>query len=238
MSDLIEPDFVTGSADHTPNPFADPVTDTLPTFGRGTLDEPVAQTLKRDLVQINTRLKEVVYPQFPLRNPLTSVNSDNDDLEGNAHSALQDNHCADLWAPLLFTIAFSVALSRASSRFPPIFVLCWASLAVLAAHLTLNSTTENGKIPFLAAVSTCGYCFFPQVINAVTSSVLLPLMVSFLHTGPLKFRITSIARLFIFFACVFWSCRCSINATKAKRFMNQYPLVLILVTLNWSCLVA
>ncbi|CEP60542.1 Yip4p LALA0_S01e13300g [Lachancea lanzarotensis] len=235
MSDFIEPDFVANSASEpTSNPFADPVAETPHAFGRGTLDEPVTQTLKRDLIQINARLKQVVYPSFTC-----SGSSDSDTTTPS--SSLQGDHCADLWAPLLFTIAFSVALSRASSQFPRIFVLSWASLVVLAAHLTLGSSSDpedSEKIPFLAAVSTCGYCFFPQVINAVGSSVLLPLIVSFIRNAHLKSRILTIARLAIFAGCAFWSCRSSVNATRARHFINRYPLVLVLVSLNWSCVVA
>lgn len=61
---IIEPDFIeadapmvagAGSADEG---FQD-------SASRGTLDETVLKTLKRDVVDINSRLKQVVYPHFP-----------------------------------------------------------------------------------------------------------------------------------------------------------------------------
>ncbi|SCV04186.1 LAME_0H16446g1_1 [Lachancea meyersii CBS 8951] len=239
MSDLVEPDFVVSG--QPSNPFADANMSSLPTSGRGTLDEPITETLKRDLLQINSRLKEVVYPQFPLR--WRSAGERNNDPEwtlpdDNGISAVQKDHCADLWAPLLFTIAFSVALSRASDQFSRIFVLSWASLAILAVHLTLGSSKDSGKLAFLTAVSTCGYCFFPQVINAIMSSLLLPLIMSFIGNEPLKFRVLIIARLAIFFGCAFWSCQSCFKASKAESFLDRFPLVQIMLVLNWTCVVA
>ena len=77
MSDYIEPDVPlkpssngTGGANGTPAysehaPSTGIVPDTGSTSERGTLDESVYETLRRDISNINTTLKKVVYPHFP-----------------------------------------------------------------------------------------------------------------------------------------------------------------------------
>ncbi|SCV00829.1 LANO_0F08768g1_1 [Lachancea nothofagi CBS 11611] len=240
MSDLIEPDF--DASERLTNPFSDPgVLDAglIPRAGRGTLDESVAQTLKRDLLQINSRLKQVVYPRFsrstsrdqPTRDPESMIQP-----RGMGSSA--QDHCADLWAPLLFTIAYSVALSRRSEQFSNLFVLSWAALGAIAVHLTLGKTDDGRNTPFLAAVSTCGYCLFPHVINAISSSLLFPLFTALILAGQWRYRVLAVLRIVVFAACSFWSCSSAFNAMGAKGPLDKYPLILVLLTLNWSCVVS
>ena len=60
--DTIEPDFI---ETETGNGYGS----TLSTSARGTLDESIVSTFKRDFHEINDKLKKVVYPHFPLGSP-------------------------------------------------------------------------------------------------------------------------------------------------------------------------
>ncbi|CAI5150709.1 BEM_HP_G0079290.mRNA.1.CDS.1 [Saccharomyces cerevisiae] len=64
----IEPDFIEPDAPLAASGgVADNIGGTMQNSGsRGTLDETVLQTLKRDVVEINSRLKTSGIPAFPL----------------------------------------------------------------------------------------------------------------------------------------------------------------------------
>ena len=139
MSDVVEPDFIESDYSQQPSWTASNLPQNVDNgelhipsgarISRGTLDETAAQTLKRDLHQINNRLKQVVYPHFPIRSA---------DTEGApVLESSSNDRCTDLWAPLVFTLAYSVALSRASDRFSGSFVFSWAVIIAMAVHLSL-----------------------------------------------------------------------------------------------------
>merc|ERR1712012_243233 len=83
----IEPDFIEPEAPLAASGgVADNIGGTMQNSGsRGTLDETVLQTLKRDVVEINSRLKQVVYPHFP------SFFSPSDDGIGAADNDISAN---------------------------------------------------------------------------------------------------------------------------------------------------
>ncbi|CAR23320.1 Yip4p [Lachancea thermotolerans CBS 6340] len=242
MSDLVEPDLIEN--DRSQSPFW-PESNASPNLDgynidlnaragestRGTLDEPVFQTLKRDVLQINTRLKQVVYPHFPLpgRNADTSEISD--------PAAIVGNNCTDLWAPLVFTILYAVALSRTSDRFSGSFILSWAAIIAMAIHLTVTRSESVSNGPVLTYVSSAGYCLFPQVLNAVLSAVLFPLATAAIPNHAWKVRVLVLLRLFSFVTCSFWACRSSFKATAASGRTERFPLLLLQLTLGWACMV-
>ncbi|SCU93502.1 LADA_0G03444g1_1 [Lachancea dasiensis] len=244
MSDLIEPDFDDLLA--TPELASDGNGlhgRSGPRVGRGTLDESIAATLKRDVLQINSRLKQVVYPHFPLRQLRGRSDPESMMPENTSGpiSSLQD-HCADLWAPLLFTISYSVALSRASEQFSSFFVLAWSAISIMAVHLTLikppQSQKNGGNLPLLAAISTCGYCLFPHVLNAVLSALLFPLFTAAVLKEDWRFRTLTILRVVTFAIFSFWSLNSALKATRVTGRTDRFPLVLVLVVLSWPCVVS
>lgn len=120
-----------------------------------TLDEPVIETIKRDLNTIKEKLHYVMLPK-----------------------ARQDKGAGlrkwDLWGPLFLCLCLSCILALQSSKeqagraFALVFILIWVGSAVV----TLNALLLKGKISFFQSVCVLGYCIFPLVISAFLCAML------------------------------------------------------------------
>ncbi|KAF9988418.1 hypothetical protein BGZ65_004730 [Modicella reniformis] len=119
--------------------------------GINTLDEPVSETLLRDLRNVGAKLKQVLYPK-------------------GRKDILKD---WDLWGPLLMCLALSIVLSiRAQpdqkiTVFTWIFIIVWMGSAVV----TVNAKLLGGRVSFFQSVCVIGYCLFPLVLVSVISIV-------------------------------------------------------------------
>lgn len=216
---LIEPDVV------EPVVLGDPLGDVRPTSNRGTLDETIFETLKRDVLEINSRLKQVVYPHFVLnRQPATDFAAD---------TAV---HC-DLWAPLAFIILYSVSVSRsnAKSLFSGLFVSLWGALVVMAVHLRLVKPHEKNSL--MSYVSMSGYCLFPQVVNSILGQLVLPLIFSLGHGSHWSIRILIITRVLLAVASVMWSINSFRVVANCQSLVEIYPLALSFFVIGWLSIV-
>eukprot|EP00930_Biecheleria_cincta_P041259 TRINITY_DN28259_c0_g1_i1.p1 TRINITY_DN28259_c0_g1~~TRINITY_DN28259_c0_g1_i1.p1 ORF type:complete len:232 (+),score=32.28 TRINITY_DN28259_c0_g1_i1:62-757(+) len=124
--------------------------------GRCTLDEPVTETIMRDLRSIGTKLKYVMLPRA---------------RADRAHGLRE----WDLWGPLVLCLALGIMLSmqaedsnQASLAFALVFVIVWVGSGIV----TLNALLLKGKISFFQSVCVLGYCIFPLVIAAFCSMLL------------------------------------------------------------------
>eukprot|EP00405_Crypthecodinium_cohnii_P005179 CAMPEP_0194757082 /NCGR_PEP_ID=MMETSP0323_2-20130528/10666_1 /TAXON_ID=2866 ORGANISM="Crypthecodinium cohnii, Strain Seligo" /NCGR_SAMPLE_ID=MMETSP0323_2 /ASSEMBLY_ACC=CAM_ASM_000346 /LENGTH=204 /DNA_ID=CAMNT_0039676887 /DNA_START=51 /DNA_END=662 /DNA_ORIENTATION=+ len=124
--------------------------------GHGTLDEPVTETIMRDLRSIGTKLKYVMLPRA---------------RADKAHGLKQ----WDLWGPLFLCLALGIMLSlqtgnstQAGLAFALVFVIVWIGSGVV----TLNAVLLGGQISFFQSVCVLGYCIFPLVIAAFLSLML------------------------------------------------------------------
>lgn len=224
-TDTIEADFV--SNDFSPEAF--PASGSMdgaaagPILQRGTLDESIAKTFKRDIKEINVRLKQVVYPEFLIR----KLGGSNDPDFTNASV-----HC-DLWAPLTFVILYAVSVSPAHAKtlFSSLFVTQWFVLLAMATHLRLTKPQE--KTSLISYVSVSGYCLFPQVINAVISRLLLPLILRVMHNSAWCVRAIVVARILLMGTCLFWSVSSISMVTKSNNFIEIYPLALCFFGIGW-----
>ncbi|CAI4039092.1 hypothetical protein SMKI_07G0630 [Saccharomyces mikatae IFO 1815] len=221
----IEPDFiepegplaVSGGA-------ADSIGGVLQTSGsRGTLDETVLQTLKRDVVDINSRLKQVVYPHFPSFFSCSEDGLETSDKDISAN--------CDLWAPLAFIILYSLFVSHARSLFSSLFVSSWFVLLVMALHLRL--TKPHQKVSLISYISISGYCLFPQVLNALIAQLLLPLVFHVGRQNRWIVRILSLVKLVVMVLCLMWSVAAVSWVTKSKTVIEIYPLGLCLFGMAW-----
>lgn len=95
-----------------------------------TLDEKVSETILRDLKQVASKLKVVLFPR--------------DDYEG----AVKQLKEWDLWGPLLVCLTMSIMLSLTAPEaqkavvFAGVFVLVWAGAAIV----TLNAQLLGGSM--------------------------------------------------------------------------------------------
>jgi len=119
--------------------------------GLMTLDEPVSETLLRDLRAIGVKLRCVLVPS------------------GNNESTLKELRNWDLWGPLLLCMFLSIFLSfgapsgQSSLVFGAVFSIVWVGAAVVS----VNAQLLGGNISFFQSVCVLGYCLFPINIAAV-----------------------------------------------------------------------
>lgn len=220
--------------------------------GGDTLDEPIWQTLHRDLHSIGSRLLSVVWPaslsqlakvqQHNLlilaRDSGINVGIDFQSLsqdaeQGLSNTTLDDGEIKkldwDLWGPLIFTLTFSVILglmspSASSSQvFSGVFAISWMTLGVIAINIQLL----GGTISFFNALSTTGYAMFPLLILAVVSI----------------FVKWSFIRFLIYLVVVSWSVYAvTVNlkvhgVMPGRIFLAIYPVGLVYATLGWLCVI-
>jgi hypothetical protein len=116
-----------------------------------TLDEPVADTIKRDLRAIGIKLKHVLVPRV------------------SEEETIRELRNWDLWGPLLLCMLLSTILSltapseQASFVFATIFVIVWGGAGVV----TLNAQLLGGTVSFFQSVCVLGYCIFPIVLASI-----------------------------------------------------------------------
>ncbi|CAK9072588.1 unnamed protein product [Durusdinium trenchii] len=119
--------------------------------GRCTLDEPVTETIMRDLRSIGMKLKYVMLPR----------------AREDKGQGLRE---WDLWGPLVLCLALGIMLSmhaeQASLAFGLVFIIVWVGSGIV----TINALLLKGKISFFQ--SARGYCIFPLVIAAFCSLML------------------------------------------------------------------
>lgn len=190
---------------------------------RGTLDESILKTLKRDVTNINYRLKQVVYPHFPKF--VNTRISQSTQLSNDIAS-----HC-DLWAPLIFIICYSLAVSHAHSLFSSLFTSCWFILLVISFHLKLVKPEDS--ISLISYVSLAGYCIFPQVIQALLTQIILPLAFKPVKNPTLSIRLVMILKLILTAGSTMWSVTSLSLVSNCTSFISVYPSALCLFGLSW-----
>lgn len=191
---------------------------------RGTLDETVVETLKRDIRDINARLRLVVYPHF-----FTFLRAEGQTQSQDTDASI---HC-DMWAPLTFVILYAISVSptHAKTLFSSLFVTQWFILLVMALHLRL--TKPYDKTSLISYISLSGYCLFPQVVNAFLSRVLLPVIFKAAHGAPWGTRVLVLMRILLLGICLSWSVISISSVTKSSNFIDIYPLALCFFGIGW-----
>ncbi|KAF9190401.1 hypothetical protein BGZ51_008694 [Haplosporangium sp. Z 767] len=97
--------------------------------GIDTLDEPVSETLLRDLRNVGAKLKEVLYPK-------------------GRKDILKD---WDLWGPLLMCLTLSIVLSMRAQADQKITVFTWIFIIVWlgSAVVTVNAKLLGGRVAYV-----------------------------------------------------------------------------------------
>ncbi|KAF9172006.1 hypothetical protein BGX21_003041 [Mortierella sp. AD011] len=117
--------------------------------GIDTLDEPVSETLLRDLRNVGAKLQQVLYPK-------------------GRKDILKD---WDLWGPLLMCLTLSIVLSARAQADQKITVFTWIFIIVWmgSAVVTVNAKLLGGRVSFFQSVCVIGYCLFPLVLVSIIS---------------------------------------------------------------------
>ncbi len=215
-----------------------------------TLDEPVSETIRRDLREVGAKLKLVLLPR------------------ASQHGVLDRLKEWDLWGPLAVCLTLSIALSAGAPEsqralvFAAVFVvvceLCgnqqvcsnrhrhaierasrrWTRRNIFistqvwagAAIVTLNAQLLGGRISFFQSVCVLGYSIFPLDCGAFACLLLHALTRSFL------------LRLAVVGTCFAWSTRVSVvffsEIIEAKRrALAIYPVFGFYAFLAWMILI-
>ncbi|KHJ88970.1 Yip1 domain protein [Oesophagostomum dentatum] len=170
-----------------------------------TLDEPVWDTVKRDLRTIGLKFGHVIFPT-PDRQQL-----------------LRD---WDLWGPLFICVGLSLLLQHnhpdgSAPQFTQVFAITFFGSIVV----TLNIKLLGGQISFFQSLCVIGYCLLPPLVAALICSMLLHGKVFIL-----RLVITSVGFCWSTFAAMGFLAGCQ---PEKKRLLVVYPIFLFYFVVSW-----
>lgn len=179
-----------------------------------TLDEPVKETILRDLRAVGNKFVHVLYPK-------------------RSSALLRD---WDLWGPLLLCVTLALLLQGGAAdsddqggpQFAEVFVIIWFGSIII----TLNSKLLGGTISFFQSLCVLGYCIMPlTVAMAVCRLVLLG------GTGAVSFAV----RLAVVTASFGWSTFASTafltdSQPPNRKALVVYPVFLFYFVIGWMVL--
>ncbi|KAF6208236.1 hypothetical protein GE061_016688 [Apolygus lucorum] len=179
-----------------------------------TLDEPVMETIKRDLKAVGSKFKHVLYPV-------------------EKKSLLKE---WDLWGPLLLCTFMAMVLQgteRADSNdggpeFAEVFVIVWVGAFVV----TLNSKLLGGHISFFQSVCVLGYCLLPTALALVACEFIL-MMGSSTLMFMLRFMVTCLGFCWATFASMVFL---GDSQPPGKKGLAVYPMCLFYFVISWLVL--
>ena len=180
----------------------------------GTLTEPIAATLMRDLRSVGEKLRYVMLPV-----------SRADNMRG-----LRD---WDLWGPFLLCVILAVTLSsqvadnQSGEVFALVFVLMWAGAAVV----TVNAGLLKANVSFFQCVCVLGYCCAPLTAAALIGATINHTI----NAAWLKLGVIGVGFL--------WGATASVGffeslVPRQRRLLVVYPVFLFYLALSWTILVA
>lgn len=173
-----------------------------------TLDEPILETIKRDVVRIYKNLVMVVFPTEDRR---------------QQQNALKN---WDLWGPMLFTLGLAIPLSIGAAKPSSTFSLVFGLISIGASVLTVNVVLLGGSIGFFQSLCLLGYCLFPLNIAAV--------LFLFVHNPIVRWIVMPLAVLWSSWASVPFV---GGAVSKDRRALAIYPLGLLYTTIGWLSLI-
>lgn len=170
---------------------------------RMTLDEPVLDSLKRDLFLIYNKLKHVITPRLTSRK-------------------IEELYNWDLWGPLIFCFLLCISLSNdnnESSTFVIIFTIYWIGGLVV----TFNGQFLGANIGICQMICLLGYCSFPITVGGMIIGFLK------IKEGWIKCIIVFIAFLWSCLASVGFV---SSLVSREKELITTIPVILFFISLS------
>mmetsp|Transcript_13472 Transcript_13472/g.14755 ORF Transcript_13472/g.14755 Transcript_13472/m.14755 type:complete len:252 (-) Transcript_13472:477-1232(-) len=207
-----------------------------------TLDEPVLETIMRDVRAVGNKLKIVMKPLDKTVHPFGYMGIETSDdpqqqqqqpeLGENQRAVIEELRDWDLWGPLVICLALSIVLSfkaptnQASAVFAVVFMAIWFGSAVV----TFNAQLLGGTISFFQSVCVLGYCVFPLVLSAI--------IVGMLRLTPMGWKWLDMIWIGIGFV---WATRASsvfigMYVKTSRRALAVYPVLFFYTFLSWLIL--
>ncbi|XP_071951474.1 protein YIPF6-like [Antedon mediterranea] len=176
-----------------------------------TLDEPIRETIMRDLNAVFSKFLHVLYPK-------------------QSKTLLRE---WDLWGPLILCTLLAMMLQASDEKkteqpqFSEVFVLVSFGSVIV----TLNSKLLGGLISFFQTVCILGYCLLPLNVALIFCRLLL------LSSNQYLF----IVRLIVTFIAFFWSTLASLafladSQPPNKKGLALYPICLFYFVIAWLIL--
>ncbi|ETE67488.1 Protein YIPF6, partial [Ophiophagus hannah] len=191
-----------------------PVGSNTPDEDYSTLDEPVKETVMRDLKAVGKKFVHVMYPK-------------------KSSTLLRD---WDLWGPLILCVLLALMLQGGAAdntedrgpQFAEVFVIIWFGAVVI----TLNSKLLGGTISFFQSLCVLGYCILP-----LTVALLVCRLVLLANSGTAGF----IVRLLVVITMFGWSTLASTAFLADSQPPNRkglvvYPIFLFYFVISWMIL--
>ncbi|XP_064608387.1 protein YIPF6-like [Liolophura sinensis] len=179
-----------------------------------TLDEPVKDTVFRDVKAVGQKFFHVLLPR-------------------QSRTLLRD---WDWWGPLILCVFMGMMLQGSSEhldkmndggpQFAEVFVIYWVGAVVV----TLNTKLLGGNISFFQSVCVLGYCVFPLSISLVICRIVL--IAAEQTTGLFIVRFVAVILGFAWstFASTAFLADCQPPNRKA---LAVYPIFLFYFVISW-----
>ncbi|KAI1821730.1 Yip1 domain-containing protein [Xylaria intraflava] len=225
---------------------------------QNTIDETVWETVRRDLLAVWSKMREVLYPRYlfggsmlesgggirgayaNLRGAgLSGAREELQSLAGRVmdpETLLSQNNMTpglrdwDLWGPLIFCLLLSVLLSICGQpkQKDAIFSGVFATVWAGEAIVTLQIKLLGGNISFMQSVCIIGYTLFPLVIAALLSAIGLP----------------PIPRIPVYIILVAWAMAAGVSILGGSGVVSNrvgiavYPLFIFYIGLGCLCFIS
>lgn len=179
-----------------------------------TLDEPIKETIRRDLVAVGSKFYHVLVPK-------------------DSKSLLKD---WDLWGPLILCTFMATVLQGHDTdsdskdgdggpQFAEVFVIVWVGAMIV----TLNTKLLGGHISFFQSVCVLGYCLLPLALSLLVCRIIL-----FAGHTTLSLVIRAIVVLIGFGWATFASMQFLGDCQPPKRkALAVYPMLLFYFVIGW-----
>lgn len=222
-----------------------------------TIDESVWETLRRDLLAVWSKMREVLYPKYlfggtmlespaGLRGAYSNIREAGlagarEELVGLAGRAIDADHLLsqgnmseglrdwDLWGPLVFCLLLSLLLSfNQVEQKSLVFSGVFAMVWIGEAVVTMQIKLLGGNISFAQSICIIGYTLFPLVIAALLSALNLP----------------TIPRIPVYIVLVAWSLAAGVSilggsgVVKNRVGIAVYPLFVFYLGLGCLCFIS
>jgi hypothetical protein len=224
---------------------------------QNTIDESVWETVRRDLLAVWAKLREVLYPKYLLGGTMfdgegglrgaysnirgAGLSGTREELTGlasrviDAEALLQSNLTPglrdwDLWGPLIFCLLLSMLLSFTAhpDQKDNVFSGVFATIWLGEAIVTLQIKLLGGHISFAQSVCIIGYTLFPLVLAALMSAL----------------KLHWIARIPVYVVLVSWSLAAGVSilggsgVVKNRVALAVFPLFVFYFGLGCLCFIS
>ncbi|PPJ51985.1 hypothetical protein CBER1_09305 [Cercospora berteroae] len=222
-----------------------------------TLDESVWDTLRRDLLAVWEKMRQVLYPKYLLGGVMArgeGMNANNGEGGGpagvaghirglvgrwpqvDADTILEQGGMSeglrdwDLWGPLLFCLllSFFLSLGAREDQRSAVFSGVFALIWIGEAVVTLQIKLLGGNISFFQSVCIIGYTLFPMVIASILSA----------------FHVPTIVRIPVYSVLGLWSLAAGVSilggsgVIKNRVALAVYPLFVFYIGVDCLCFIS